>query len=390
MAGVLLAFQLLAVVVQVATAPALVDAKGVALGRDFVPFYTAGRIVAAGDGERLYDYATQARVQAGVLAPATRDGTAFFTNPAFFALPYALLARLPYRIAFLVHAALMGGLVVLGVRLLAPKLPALGAEWKLAALVGLAWFPMTNAVLGGQNPALTFALLAAGYVGIAERRRWLAGVALGLLLFKPQYALPMLALLLIRGEWTVGLIAGAMGGAEYLAGAAVAGWSWPARLADAIRFFATEERVANGPTLISLPEWFDFNLGARPVGLAAAVLLGLAVAVAWWRRRAEPRLATQWALAVCAILLASLHTQHYDVAILLLPALLLLDDRLRSGRTVTPAGRLALLAAYFAYPAFLLGRAVGIQPLVLLPAAALAWAAVEMRGAKLEVRPRGA
>ncbi|HEU4647642.1 MAG TPA: glycosyltransferase 87 family protein, partial [Gemmatimonadales bacterium] len=213
--------------------------------------------------------------------------------------------------------------------------------------------------------------------------------ALGLLLFKPQYALPMLALLLIRGEWTVGLVTAAVGGVEYLAGAAVAGWSWPTRLADAIRFFAAEERVANGPTLISLPEWFDFNLGAGSVGLIAAALLCVAVAVAWWRTRAERRFAAPWALAVCAILLASLHTQHYDVAVLLLPALLLLDDRLRSGRPVTPAGRLALLAAYFAYPTFLLGRTLGIQPLVLLPVAALAWAAVEMRGAKLAVRPRG-
>ncbi len=378
--GLLLAGQVLAVVLQVTTAPTLIDASGVAVGRDFIAFYTAGHVVARGEGRRLYDYPTQARAQAELLAPATREGTAFFTNPAFFALPYALLAALPYRTAFLIHALLMGGLVVLGLRLLARKLPLLQAHWKLAALLGLAWLPMANGVLGGQNAALTFALLAAAYVGVSGRRPWLAGLALGLLLEKPQYALPMLALMLVSGEWAVVWTAAVVAVGEYVAGAAVAGWDWPARLADAIRFFAEQERVANGPTLISIPEWFDFNLGARWLGLAIAGVLWLGIAAAWVRHRLRGDKATLWALTVTALLLASLHTQHYDTAVLLLPVLLLLDARARRGEPLPAAATLLLAAAYFVYPVFLLGRSIGVQPLILLPLGMLAWATLEFRG----------
>jgi len=388
MAGVLLAFQALVVVAQVATAPSLVDAGEVALGRDFLPFYTAGRIVAEGRGPALYDYATQARAQAEILAPARREGTAYFTNPAFFALPYALLAKLPYRAAFLLHAAIMAAVAVAGVYLLSRRLTVLRPWWRLSALVGLAWFPMANAVLGGQNPALSFALLAAAYVATAERRPWLAGVALGLLLYKPQFALPMLGLLLIRGELPAIAAAIGVGALEWAAGALAAGRDWPARMLGAIGFFTVEERLANGPTLVSLPEWFDYALGAPALGVVLAVALAGLTAYVWWRRADPARkdFADYWALAVAAMLLASPHTQHYDTAVLLLPVLLLLDRHAARHHPPESVVRGGLLAGFFIYPAFMFGRTLGVQPIIVLPLLVLAWA---MRTIRKESRRRG-
>jgi glycosyl transferase family 87 len=389
MAGVFGALLLAAFVMRHATAERMVEPDGAVIGRDFLAFYTAGQIVRMGRGAELYGFGLQTRLQARLIAPEKPQGTAYFTNPAPVAAAYSLLARLPYLPAFYLHTALMAVLVFLGVWTLRGHLPALGRHWKVAALLGLLWLPMMNAVTGGQNSALAFALMAVAYAAWCDNRPGAAGVALGLLLFKPQFALPLIGLMALRREIRLLASAGATGLMGYLVGALACGWTWPGRMVDALRFFHDQEGLANGPWLISLTEAWDYSVirampGIAGTGLALALtfipwiiaLTLLAFLGYWWHTRAaENGWPIAWALAVAITLLVSPHTQHYDVALLLLPVLLLLDRTQSGGASPTPMLRLVLLLGFFVYPiALWAAPTLHVQALVLLPAAVAWWA----------------
>jgi hypothetical protein len=152
---------------------------------------------------------------------------------------------------------------------------------------------------------------------------------------------------------------------------------------DAIRFFRVEERLANGPRLISLVEAVDYALGLPALGWS--LMLALTVWLAWtWRNAAigDDEFPLYWALATAVILLISPHSQHYDVAILLLPILLILAWISARRRPVTSTVRVALLVGFFAYPIFLAAPVLHFQPLVLAPIVVSAWAVWLLRATR--------
>ena len=154
------------------------------LGGDFPSFYGAGSIVARGDGDRLYDPALQAEVQADLFGDDT--GFLYFAYPPYYAYPYSALSLLPFRAAFLVHALLLIVALWLAIQLAAPLLPRLLAsrDRKIAALaVLLASYPMLRSVLGGQNTPLTLLLIVAVWRFAEDERDLAAGLALSALLY---------------------------------------------------------------------------------------------------------------------------------------------------------------------------------------------------------------
>ena len=387
MGGTLLTLQVLAFVVPVVSSPTLLDENGLVLGRDLLPFYAAGKIVASGNGAHLYEFDRQAAAQRAILVPERRDGTAYFANPAFVAAAYAPLSSLPYRAAILVHAAAMAAAVAAGCASLARHLSVLQHHWRLAAVLSLAWLPMYNAISGGQNPGLSFALLAAVYVGTRERNPLLAGTALGLLAYKPQLVMLPVLLLGCAREFRSLIVAGGVGVLLFIVGALCCGLDWPVQMIGAVSFFSSAGNLGNSATLIGLPQWFEFAAGQRELGFALALVLVGALVLRW--RRARPCHAAfpaQWAAMASAIPLTSLHAQHYEVALLLLPILLLLDLTVARAGGVSPALRAGLLLLFLVYPSFLLGRRLGFQPLGLVPPVILIWALREERRASVPSR----
>lgn len=378
--------------------PGLVNHQGNAVGRDFLGFYAAGKIVRSGDGRALYDPARQVQTQAQILAPDVQRGHIYFINPAFWAVAFVPLTALPYRAAVYVHVLTMGAAFVIGMWMLRRQLSGIRRGWRAATLVGLVWFPMIHTVLGGQNTALTFMLFCAAFVATATRRQPFAGLALGIQLYKPQFALPLLGLVLLRGELVTVGVAVVVAVAEYAIGAACCGAGWPLRMiASARGYYRDAESVANGYKHIAVPEVLDYSVGyplartgrrwalplTRAVGLSA--LLGIFGYLAWRWRRVDARqddFGLYWALAVALSTVASLHANDYETALLVLPVLLIIDHRIRGGDLVKPAERCTLAALYLLAPSVaLLGVAqrLQFQPFVLLPLGVAWWAARELR-----------
>jgi peptidoglycan/LPS O-acetylase OafA/YrhL len=126
---------------------------------------------------------------------------------------------------------------------------------------------------------------------------------------------------------------------------------------------------------------------ARPAmaatGLAGVAALAVYLVLRW--RDADPRrpdFALYWALATALSLLASLHTQYYDAALLVLAVLLILDYHGRARLEVGSWTRALLVVGYLVFPLLHLlevSRAVRVQTWVLLPVAVACWAARTLR-----------
>lgn len=331
------------------------------VGGDFPAFYAAGRITAAGRGRDLYDWKTQSEFQAD-LHPGTEGRFLAFSYPPFVALLYWPLAFVPYRAAYLVHTALLGLALWLAVQRLRLLLPRVD-RWPLEGFcLAFTFLPLSRAISGAQNTTLTLLLLAAAWRALSRRQDALAGVWLGLMLFKPQFALPLLALFLLSGKIRVLPGAAALFCLFYLLSAAVCGWDWfSAWWASASVFHAVDQSI-NAANSVG---WLGFAQAVLGTGSRAALWAGWALAVStaaalaylWGGRRLalEPRMA----ITVVGLILMQPHCMYYDGGLVVL-TLAVLADRL-GRRGLLPLGALWLLS--FGAAA---GRWLGFNPLFLV------------------------
>ncbi|GMQ85888.1 MAG: hypothetical protein BMS9Abin07_1458 [Acidimicrobiia bacterium] len=340
------------------------------LGGDFPSFYGAGSIVAEGEGDRLYDPALQTQVQAELFGEDT--GFLYFAYPPYYAYPYAALSLLPFRVAFLVHALFLMLALWLAVRLAAPLLPRLlgSRDRRMAALaVLLASYPMLRSVLGGQNTPFTVLLIVAVWRFAEDERDLAAGLALSVLLYKPQFGLPLLALVVVARRWRI-VTWWALGAAGlYLAGAAMLGPGWVQDWLEQVAPFNDLNLAANGDLMVSAAGWWQ-NLLEQPQALVLAglsIVVAAAVAAAVWWRRGLSSIAV--ALAAPVIVIVAPSALYYDAAI----------GMVAFGAAI----ELRAAAAWYALAAFvalsytqLAASTLGWSPLFPLLAATLLWAIV--------------
>jgi alpha-1,2-mannosyltransferase len=195
-------------------------------------------------------------------------------------------------------------------------------------LIGLALAPATTVnVLEGQNALMTLGLLLGG-VGLLGRADFAAGAILGLLTYKPQFAVLVPVALLALRNWRA-LSAAAVGAALAVSASAaifgLAPWlDWFARVLagggpnaaawlEAGRLWGLS--IWTCATLLGAPGWLA-NLAQGIAALAAAA----GVWVAFRRPFAPER---RMAVLLTAALVAAPHCSPYDLVLLAAVALLL-------------------------------------------------------------------
>ncbi len=167
---------------------------------DFRHLYTAGYMVRAGEGARLYDQQRNEELQNRLVSSA--PGGLTFNHLAYEALVYAPFSFLRYRQAY--AASLLANLVVLAgtIRMLWPYFSPLGQIWELLpAAVTVCFLPVAFALAEGQDSLILLALVVASMTAVDQGKEFAGGALLGLTLFKFQYALPMAFLFLIWRRW---------------------------------------------------------------------------------------------------------------------------------------------------------------------------------------------
>lgn len=324
---------------------------------DFSAFFAAAQLAFT---PAVTDLVAVTRLQVEQGLPITP-----FVYPAGLALLYAPLSALPYGMAALLHAGLMLVLLLLAADTGA-RLVGLPRRW--AILGTLAWAPAAAGVLSGQNTSLALLLVVIAAWALARGHDGRAGLAVGLVAYKPQLAVPMLGLLVLRGRLRALLAAGIVLGLHYLAGVLATGGrlDWPLTWLANVSAYQEADFLANGWQAISLPA-----LGIRlelVTGLPGLTLLGtlvgLAIVVACLPalRRLPPLDAV--ALAAALGLLVSPHAWVYD-ATLLLPALAVIAAR--SAQRGWPwRDRWWLAVAYAIALSWSLGGFVGLTAMPLL------------------------
>ena len=301
---------------------------------DMRAFYAAGRIVASGNGASLYRLAWQQHVQTSIFPPPTQ--VLPFLYPAYSALFFVPLSRMPYPLAFSVFWLVNAGLLALTAMLLRNHLAGLRRLPPLLVICGFAClFPVSIAWTQGQISFLLLLFYSLSYLLLEEQRPFLAGLAASLALAKFQMALPVALLFLCWRvhRFVAGFVCGALllgavsvaitgpaGALEYISGLS--------HIAGATLLHAEAARRQYGMFAADMPNlhglFFAMTHGSL-AGQAAAAICSIATIL--WACSKAPSLP----LALAAAMLVSYHLQPYDLLLLLLPVAVvlsrLLEDR---------------------------------------------------------------
>ena len=309
--------------------PGLRDHNGNLKGTDFLHFYTLGSLALQHRGTDLYDMTAQAAVAAERVPQAA--GIQYLPlYPPQVSLFFAPLAHLSYDWALILWwacSAAIYGACCYSVWRVCPNLRGYeGAVFALAA--GFPAFVLL--IAWGQTSALALGCFTLGFFLLRGRQEFLAGVAIGCLIFKPQLGLAVAVVLVSTGAF------------KAIAGAVL---SAAAQLSIGILFYGMKtlqqwvHTLENLRALLPYVEpkpyqthclrtfwnmlipWPDLAFGLYI--LSAVAVLGLTIAV--WRREQLTPLAVRYSVLLLATVLVAPHLTVYDLVILA-PAFLLLAD----------------------------------------------------------------
>ena len=320
------------------TATGTVDAWGRPIGTDFSNVWTAGWMADHGRAAAAWDWPSHHHVQQALHGRADIPFYGWHYPPPFL-LVAALLALLPYTAALAVWQAGTLASAAVVTRRIAP-----GRDTLLLAL----GFPAVFVCLThGQNGFLTAALLGGGLLAL-QRQPAVAGVLIGCLCYKPQFAPVLPVLLLVGGHGR----AFAAAGATVLALVAVttAIWGWPVWDAFLHSLELTRTTVIEGADtgahkIVSAFAAVRLNGGAVAGAYAVQGVVSGASVLGVVLARAAP-LRVQAAVACAAALLATPYAFDYDMVVLGLAIAFLAAEAMATGWR--PWEKTALALAYIA------------------------------------------
>lgn len=296
----------------------------------------------------------------------TRVGTRELLDPPqrwqiFAYLPataylFAPFAALPMAMGFVANAIVM--LLCAGVAgYYAARVYALPRA--VAVGVFLSWPPVVYAsAIMGQNASLGLVLTMLSIAGTAAKSPLLTALPIGLLLYKPTYALPLFAVLVIRKAWRECGIVGLCASVWYVLGVVATGndWGWPSAWLRLILGYAPGDLAFNGPLAISATTTL-LRLGV-PVMVVGLLLLAVAALGYVTIARAQPVEAASGAMLLA--LAWSPHAWAYDAA-LALPMI-----AFALGRLGEPARTYVLFVSYALASGLFFSRVLGFDPLLVI------------------------
>ena len=345
---------------------------------DFSQFYAAGQIVRQGLGRDLYDFRTQMQFQSRLARVHT-----FYSHPSFEALLFAPFTFTNYRAAYTLWTIATLGLLVCAVLLLETyakvslalsEYTGIRSDFGLVLVVFLTFAPVTTCILIGQDSILLLVVYTLVFVLLKRGAGFRAGCVLACGLFKFQFIVPFVLILLMLRKWTViqGFVL--IGSMLVMVSVAISGVPVLIAYPKLLLFDQTFQQLGGGeyiPNIRGILHVISRGQGGVALNLlvAAASLLALWLAAKNW---CEEELPFSFSTAVVATLLASYHLYTYDLTLLLLPIALVCGElaqrkRLRS----SPPPFTAALVLLFVPPLHLWLIVHGLYALMCVPIAVL-------------------
>lgn len=336
--------------------PGLFDRAGNIKFQDFLPSYISAQLVVQGRASELYDRQVPTESMQAVVRQPTHVLLPNLYGPQV-GLFFVPLARLSFPAAARIWITASLLVFFACVYLLWKSCPGLRLHSGIVAICAIAFPPLFHFFVRGQMSALVLACFTAAFLAFRANRLWFAGVALGFLVFKPQFLVAIPLVLLLAHAWKT------LAGLVVAAGAQLAFTTFYFGPAVMHAYFDTlwhMPRVVGAAELSLAPiqmhslRSFWSLLIPRPelalvlYALSSIVMVGVA-AVAW---KSSAPLALRFSALTLAAVLVNPHLFVYDLLVLA-PVLLLLADWILSNPQHPAAATLhVLLYLAFVFPLF--------------------------------------
>jgi hypothetical protein len=340
--------------------PGLRDHGGQIKGADFLHFYTLGMLAREGRGDLLYNISAQTDLLQKIVPEAHHYVYLPLYGPQVSLFFYPL-AQLPYTYALAIWLSL-NLLIYSG---------CCYAVWKhclnlaqhgwTVLLVAIAFPGISQLLTWGQISGLALLFFTLAYLALRKKQNFLAGLAIGCLIFKPQLGLAAAVVFIFTKQWKV------VGGAILSAFIQLAiGWLHygTAAMRDYLEALISTRQIM---ALLEPRPYQTHSLrtfwamiipwpGVALVLYAASAIVILVLLVRCWKNGIE--LNIKFGVLLVATVLVSPHLTVYDL-IILAPSFLLLVDWTLAHPAENQSSHLQLLI-YSCFILFLLGPVVRI------------------------------
>ena len=307
--------------------PGLRDRVGNIKGADFLHLYTLGSLALEHRGADLYNLSAQTAVTASRV-PEAAGWQYLPLYPPQVSLFFAPLAKLPYAYALVVWLAATSLIYAVCCFVVWRSCARLQDDGATVLAAAFAFPAFWHLILWGQTSALALACFTLAFIALRREHEFLAGLALGSLLFKPQLGLASAFVFLLTWRWKV--IAGALVAAGVQLSAA---WlfygaeplrEWIRALIAAPRLPALfEPRLYQTHCLRTFWMMLIPQSSIANVLYAASAIVVLILLLALWRSHSP--LSVRFSALLFATVLVAPHLTVYDLVIFA-PAFLLLAD----------------------------------------------------------------
>ena len=311
------------------TKPGLKDREGQLKGADFLHVYVLGNIARLHDASMLYDAPRQAALGSQLIHQDPGETYLPVYGPQY-SLIFRPLAALPYGLAAAAWMLTSALVYFLCCGLLLKACPRLREDRTTIFILAAAFPGFFYLIASGQNSILALIAFTCAFSCFRARLPFAAGLALGLLMYKPQFGVMAAAVFVLTLEWRVVLGAVITGGGQLLAGAAYYGKpALDAYFAQLVHL--NQNASALEPHLDrmhSLRAFWDLLLPWHAAASLLYALTALAViAVTVWCWRSKVPVEMWYAIFLLGSALVDPHLTDYDL-VMLMPAFLVIGDRI--------------------------------------------------------------
>jgi len=369
--------------------PGFFDRAGNIKFQDFLPLFVSAQLIAHGQATRLYNQQGTTEAVSVVIPGPIRVRLPNLYGPQV-GLFFVPLTRFSFPAAARIWATASIFIFAFCVYLVWRCCPGLHLHPGTVFLCAIAFPPLFHFFVRGQTSAAVLGCFTAAFLAFRTDRQFLAGVALGFLVFKPQFVVAMPLVFLLSQSWKpfAGLVLSA--GAQVVFARIYFGPVVMRAYFDTLLHISRSIRgveLSLAPIQMhSLRAFWTLVVPAPTWALALYLLSSIvvvAIAAAIWKSSAP--LALRFSALVLAAVLANPHLFVYDLLVAAPVLLLLIDWSLTQLQPVSSSTLRLLL--YLAYLLPLLGPISQWTHLQLsvLDFAALLW--LLRRYSRMSLRP---
>ena len=333
--------------------PGLFDRAGNIKFQDFIQFPIAARLIAQGRATELYDDQLLADGIRATVGRETSVHLQYLYGPQV-ALPFIPLLRL----SFLAQAGIwvtLSLLIYFGcVYLLWRACSGLNPYPVLVSVCAVAYPPVFHFFVRGQLSAVVLVCFTAACLAFLVRRDWLAGIALGFLVFKPQFLVAIPLVLLLAQAWKVfaslAISAGAQLAFTFLYFDSTVMHRYFGMLLHSAGQPSSAELTFSPIQMHSLRTFWALLIPWSPAVWMLYSLSSLAVvamAASVWKSSSAPAL--RFSALILAAVLVNPHIYIYDLLALVPAFLLLADWALNINNAHNPSAPALHLLLYLAF-----------------------------------------